>query len=198
MSSVNAPFGLRPVYKSGGTPASLTLMGTITSGYGTAIFEGDAVKLVGGVLVSADGRAASDTTGGIIGTFMGVEYTDANGRRQESNQWIASLSATNIVAYYTADPYITYEIQANGSVTQAQVGGEVDILNTSQAAGSTVTGLSVAVANISSGYNANGTQRTLRIVGLTPGADNAFGDAFTVIQVQIAKHQWTNPITGVA
>ena len=79
MSSTASPFGLRPVYKFGGTPASLTLPGLIASGYATSIGQGDPVKLLAGNLVRAVGTNAGDATGGIIGTFMGVEYNDTTG-----------------------------------------------------------------------------------------------------------------------
>lgn len=193
MSSTASPFGLRPVYKAGGTPASLTMTSTITSGYGTAIFANAPVKLGGGILVAAVGTTAGDATGGIVGTFMGVEYTDANGRRQESNQWIAGLTGTNIIAYYTADPYLTYEVQANGSIAQSNVGAQIDFV---AAAGNTTTGLSTTAVDTAT--ISTGAQRLLRIVGLTPGPDNAFGDAFTIVQVQIAKHQFVTPVIGIA
>lgn len=193
MSSTASPFGMRPVYKFGGTPASLTLPTTITSGYATAIGQGDPVKLAGGVITRAGGTNATDTTGGIIGCFMGVEYTDSNGRRQESNQWIASLTATNIVAYITADPFITYEVQANGSIAQSNVGAEIDFVSPTL---NTTTGLSTTAVDTAT--ISTGAQRLLRIIGITPGPDNAYGDAFTIIQVQIAKHQWVTPVVGVA
>lgn len=193
MSSTASPFGLRPVFKLGGLGASLTRQGTITSAYGTAIGQYDPVKLLAGVLVRAAGTNAGDATGGIIGCFMGVEYTDANGRRQVSNQWIASLVATNIIAYYTDDPFITYEVQANGAIAQSNVGNEIDFVSPTL---NTTTGLSTTPADTAT--ISSGAQRLLRIVGLTPGPDNVYGDAFTVIQVQIAKHQFVTPVIGVA
>jgi hypothetical protein len=180
MSTVSAPFGLRAVYKSGGTPSSLSMQAPITSGYATAIGEGDAVKLVGGVLTRA--AATGDSA---VGIFMGVEYTDANGRRQESNQWIASLTGTNIVAYYTMDPYITYEIQSNATVAFTAIGTQYDLVSPGPA--NTTVGISGAMLDISTATQA--ANKLLRIVGLTPGADNAFGDNFPIVQVQFSKHQ---------
>jgi hypothetical protein len=52
-------------------------------------------------------------------------------------------------------------------------------------AGNTVTGLSsVSLATASLGNAA----ATLRVVGINPAADNVVGDAFTIVQVQIAEH----------
>jgi hypothetical protein len=198
MSATNAPFGLRIVQKLGGTPVSLTEQGTITSGYATAIGFGDPVKLVAGVLQRATGLAATDgaslTVGGIVGAFMGVEYTDANGRRQESNQWLASTVATNIVAYYSFDPYITYEIQANGSIAASQIGAQADFATLGPA--STTIGISGGVLDTAT--ISTSVQKELRIVGLSPGPFNAYGDAFTIVKVQIAKHQYAFPQVPIA
>lgn len=196
MSSVAAPFGMRPVFKSGGTPASLNMRGTIASGYATSIGEGDPVKLLAGNLIRAGGTNGTDTTGGIVGAFMGVEYLDSTGKPVESNQWIASTVATNIVAYYVADPYATYEVQANGSLAAVSLGQEIDFVAGSLGPASALTGLSggsVDTATLSSG-----AQRLLRIVGLSPAADNIFGDAFTNVLVQVAKHQFVTPVIGIA
>ena len=180
MSTVSGPFGLRAVNKAGGTPASLSVTGTITSGYNTAIGEGDAVKLVGGVLTRA--AATGDSA---VGIFMGVEYTDSNGRRQESNQWIANLTGTNIVAYYTLDPYITYEIQSNATVASTAIGSQYDLVSPGPA--NTTVGISGAMLDISTGTTS--ANKLLRLIGLTPGADNAFGDPFPIVLVQFSKHQ---------
>lgn len=186
MSSTAGPFGLRAVIKAGGTPSSLSVQGTITSGTATAIGEGDAIKLAGGVIVRAGGVIGTDTSG-ILGCFMGVEYTDSNGRRQESNQWIAALTGTNIVCYYTDDPYITYEVQANGPVTQSQVGGECDLAAPSL---NTTTGLSTTPLDTVGAFSQSGAAKLFRITGFSPGPDNVPGDAFTIVRVQIAKHQF--------
>jgi hypothetical protein len=29
----------------------------------------------------------------------------------------------------------------------------------------------------------------MRVIGITPGPDNAWGDAYTIVQVQISEHQ---------
>lgn len=194
MSSTLAPFGLRAVIKAGGTTASLTVTAPIASAYGTAIGDGDPVKLLAGNLVRAVGLAASDTTGGIIGSFQGVEYVDSVGKPQWSPQWVASTVATSVVAYYYADPYITYEIQANGTLTSAAVGQQIDFATVGPA--NTFTGLSGASADIAT--LASGTQKEMRIVGLRAAPDNAWGDAFPIILVQIAKHQFVTPVIGVA
>jgi hypothetical protein len=194
MSSVASPFGLRAVIKAGGTPASLSVQGVIASGQATSIGEGDPVKLASGIIVRAAGLIGTDTVG-ILGTFMGVEYTDANGRRQESNQWVGGTVATNIVCYYTDDPFITYEIQANGPVTQAMVGGECDMTTTTL---NTTTGLSNVALDTVGQFSQSGAVKLLRIVGFSPGPDNVVGDAFTIVRVQISKPMYAFGVNGIA
>jgi predicted aconitase len=36
---------------------------------------------------------------------------------------------------------------------------------------------------------ASGGVAQLRVIGITPGPDNAWGDAYTIVQVQISEHQ---------
>ena len=188
--------GLVLTNSPGGNPVDYRIAATggIQSGYGTAIYENSPVKISGGYLVAAVGTASGDNTGGIVGTFMGVEYTDSNSVRQYSNWWPASTTGTNIVAYYSQNPYITYNVQANGSLAQTTLGYEVDFANVS---GSTTTGICSGTVNASTAVG-NGTQRLLQIVGLIPGADNAWGDAYTIVQVRIAAHQFVSAVTGIS
>lgn len=182
MSSVNAPFGLRPVFKSGGTPVSDSLENTIADGYAVTIYQGAPVKIgANGVIeLAAAGERA-------VGVFMGCEYTPlATGRPVVDNKWVASTALktnTVCVAYYTRDPYTTYEIQGNGSVTQLMMGQQMDW--TAATAGNSTTGLSAVALDVaSSAANAG-----LRIVGLSGDIDNAWGDDFTIVQVQFSEHQ---------
>ena len=168
--------------------------GGIQSGYATNIYENSPVKISGGYLVAAVGTAAGDTTGGIVGTFMGCQYTDSQGNTQVSNYWPASTTATNIIAYYCDNPYVTYTVQANGSLAQTTLGYEVDF---AAVTGSTTTGLCQGTINASTAVG-QGTQRQYRIVGLIPSADNAWGDTYTIVQVQIAQHQFVTPISGIS
>ena len=74
--TVSGPYGLVPVKLLSGTPfAGVVRQYKIASGYATAIFYGDAVKLVAGGTVERDAFSAAMTP---IGVFMGVSYTDPN------------------------------------------------------------------------------------------------------------------------
>ena len=190
MSSTNAPFGLRPAYHPSGVIRPKAV--TITSAYGSNIFQGSPVGYI------ADGSialAAAGGTGvaGACGAFQGCEFTPSDGRRRVQNFWPASTVATDIVAYITDDPAIIYEIQANGSVAQLSMGAQFDWSSNGSSDGSTVTGISSVALNTGSGA----AIARLRVVGLTPGVDNAWGDSYTVVQVQLSAHQLVATIAQI-
>ena len=178
MSTTSQPFGLRPAYSPSGVVRPTAY--AIATGYASNILQNQPVK------IGTDGTIQAAAIGDrFIGTFQGVEFTDSDGRRRVSNKWTASTAATDIVAYVTLDPTIVYEIQANGSIAVTDIGKQADF--TTITAGSTVTGLSALMldtATLTDTGNAS-----LRIIDLAPGPDNAFGDSYTVVQVQIAEHQ---------
>lgn len=178
MSTVSQPFGLRPSYSPSGVVRPTAY--TIASAYGSNILQNQPVKIGTDGTIQA---AAIDDR--FIGTFQGVEFTDTDGRRRVSNKWTASTTATNIVAYVTLDPSIVYEIQANGSIAVTDIGKQANF--TTITAGSTVTGLSAMM--LDTGSLTDSGNASLRIIDLAPGPDNAFGDNYTVVQVQIAEHQ---------
>lgn len=185
MSAVASPFGLRPAFKSGGTPASEALQSSILTAYAVTILQGAPVKIgTNGYLELA---AAGDRA---VGVFQGVEYTPSTGRRVVDNKWIASTTATEIVAYYTADPQLTYELQANATMTQDDIGKQMDW--TTATAGSTTTGLS----SVALGVSTSAANAGLRVVGLIPGPDNAWGDLFPIVLVQFSEHQFVADVAA--
>ena len=183
-NTVSAPFGLQPIYHSSGfvRPQQLTM----TDNYGTNILQYQPVKLVGGVVVPA---AVGDP---FIGTFMGVEFTDSDGRRRVSNKWVGGNIGTDIVAYVTSDPYIVYQIQSNAALTVASIGEQYN--TTAITAGSLTTGLSALMLDVSS----SAANAQLRVIGLSPGPDNAWGDTYCIVQVEISEHQNVATIAAYA
>ena len=180
--TVNAPFGLRPAYSPSGVIRPTAF--TIANGYAANIYQNQPVRIApstgageteGTIVASAVGAA-------FIGAFQGVEFTDSDGRRRVSNKWTASQVGTDIVAYATLDPTIVYEIQSNAALTAADIGGQYDF---TAASGSSVVGNSTQMLDVASLAN----NASLRVVGITPGSNNAWGDTYVVVQVQIAEHQ---------
>lgn len=180
MGSTNAPFGMKPAYHGGGGQLR-TAVGTIASGYAANIFTGSPVT------VAADGTlqaVAAGVDNHIIGVFQGCQYVDANGKSQVSKYWPSGTVATEIVAWYTDDPNIVYEIQADATLALADIGTQAPLSNVG---GSTVTGnasCTLAAASISATVEGQ-----LAIIGFARYPDNAPGDTYPVLLVKIAQHR---------
>ena len=189
MSATSAPFGLRPAFHPSGLDRAQALADGIASAYNTDILKGQPVKLnsSGNIVVAAAGDAFQ-------GAFAGVEWTDTTGRRRVNNSWPANTAyqAGSCVAYFYNDPNIVYEIQAAGSLAQTSVGDMADLSNTTS--GSTTTGLSQCM--ISTSLVGSGAVGDLRIINLTPQVDNAWGDAYTVVQVQVSRSQYVATVNA--
>lgn len=184
MQSFN-PFGLRPAYSLSGVIRPMGPTPAIESGYGTAVYNGYPVAVsAGGFMVAAAAGARA------LGVFSGVEYTDANGKRTYGNKWIASTVGTDIVSYYTLDPAMVYQIQANDTLDISAIGQQYDweALSGNLITGLASFGLDVASAAANAG---------LRVIGLAPGPDNAWDDDFPVVLVQFSQHQYVADIASV-
>jgi len=176
MSSTSAPFGLRAVYSPSGVVRPTAM--TILTAYAVNILQNQPVKI--GTNGTIEAAAIGDA---FIGTFSGVEFTDTDGRRRVSNKWTASTSATDIIAYVTLDPTLVYEIQSNAALAVSNIGEQYN--TTAISAGSTTTGLSQLMLDVSTST----TNAQLRLIGITPGSDNNWGDTYVIAQVLISKHQ---------
>lgn len=187
MTATLAPFGLRPAYSPQGMASAVGLVGGIKSGYATNILKYSPVKLDtdGTIIVAAGGDVD------LYGVFAGVTWLDSQGVPHSSDMWTASTTysggqASPVYAWIWNDPNQVYSIQCDGTLATASVGGQVDLSNTT--AGSATTGLSACTASGSS-LTTSG-QNQLRIVALDPAIANAWGDAYPIIQVQLAQQQF--------
>jgi hypothetical protein len=190
MSALNQPFGLRPSFHPSGLDRPVALANGIASGYNTGILKGQPVAL------NTSGNIIAATAGSAFqGAFAGQEFTDLSGRRQISNQWIANTAyqTGSQVTYYYSDPNIVYDIQANGSLAQTSIGDQANFAAIT--AGSTTTGLSQCT--ISTSLVGTSAVGDLRIIGLTPAVDNDWGDAYTIVQVQVSRSQYVATINAI-
>lgn len=174
MPATAAPYGAKPVGTLSGSGSFTGKVRhiKIASGYNTAIFKGDFVKLVAAGTVEKD---TGTTTATPIGIFMGCAYTDPTSNQYWNSQyWPASTAASDAVAYVLDDPYVLFWMQADGTVAQADLGQNAAIVQT---AGSTAVGTSKNALDQSSMNTTN--TLPLRIVDFVDGPDQAVGDAFT-------------------
>ena len=192
MSATSAPFGLRPAFHPSGLDRAQALAGGIPTGYSSDILKGQAVLYVAGSGVIEPVNATGDA---VSGAFAGVEWTDTTGRRRVSNYWPANTAyqTGSCVAYFYNDPNIVYEIQADGSVAQTSIGLDANFSNF--AAGSNVTGLSQATLNAS--VLSTGVQGQVQILDIAPYPDNNWGDAYTIVRVQVARRQIAAVVPGI-
>ena len=187
MSAALAPYGFIPVKHPSGQNRAVAypIQNSSGTGYNTNIFKGDTVILNTAGYITI-GTAATD----LLGVFAGCEFQDATGKPTVSNFWPASQTLINSTYVPTAwvwdDPATYFSVQANGSIAQSALGDQADIVTTT--AGSTATGISGQALN--STLAGAGVQGQFRIVDIDRDINNAFGDAFTKVIVQIARHQY--------
>ena len=186
MSSTASPYGLAPVNHPSGVVRPFAM--TILTGYATTIYQNQPVKIV----PSSTGEgtiAAAAVNDRFIGTFQGVEWTDSDGRRRVSNKWTGATAGTDIVAYVTIDQSITYQIQSNAALAVTDIGKQFDF---SAASGNTTTGLSSQTLDVASAA----ANAAVRLIGIVPGPDNAWGDTYVNALVQISEHQNTADVAA--
>jgi hypothetical protein len=174
---------MRPAFHPSGLDRAQALANGIVSGYASNILKGQPVKYVTGGTIEE-----VTSTEAFVGSFDGVEWTDTTGRRRVSNYWPTGTAyqTGSCVAYFFNDPNIVYEIQADGSVAQSSIGDEANFSNLT--AGSTTTGLSQCTMSATlAGANNVGQ---VRIVDLAPYPGNDWGDAYTIVRVTVAEHQF--------
>ena len=139
MATSASPYGARPIgtlSASGSWSAKVRHL-PIGSGYGTAIFNGDFVKL------AADGEIEKDTgTTALtaVGIFVGCSYTPSTTNQKTFNtQWPASTTATDAMAYVIDDPFVVFQMQGDEAMNTTDRGLNAAVVQT---AGSTSIGKS--------------------------------------------------------
>ena len=220
MSTTFKPFGLKPVYHPSGLDRAVPFVGTNSFVAGTSysapysLTSGQSFFQYQPVGLTASGQltiaATAAATSPVYGVFDGVEYTTAEGRRTlGKNASKATLdAATSIVFWIFQDPALVYEAQVQGSATTAAIGTQY---NFSAASGFTtadgytigVGGAGFSTTALAATAVASGAQGQVRVVGLgrevayPTGELNAWGDAYTIVQVQIANNSFVAPKVSV-
>lgn len=191
MTATAAPTGLVPIFHPSGLGRPTMLNDAITAATTQTIYKGTPVLLTtSGLIVPMSDPTWDAAADDIYGVFDGIEYTDSDGRRRVANHWTGPttvFSPADMWVYVWTDPDIVYEIQADGSVAQTALGDQFNFA-ASPDSGSSVTGLSTA--KLAATPVGAGNQGYVRAVNLGRAVNNAWGDAFTVLQVQIAAHQF--------
>ena len=201
MATTATPYGLKAVNHIGGTPyAGSTRLFPIASGYGTNIYNGSVVQIVaaGTIEIVTDlGNNADQFPAGVIGVFVGVTYTDPNlGTVVFRNNFPTGTVADDIQAYVIDDPDVVFQAQADGAVTQADLGQNTNFA----AVQSTTTGDTTNGNSNTAVSSTTATTSTIafRIVDFVDGPKSTVGDAFTDLLIKFngINHSYNNP-TGI-
>lgn len=220
MSTTYQPFGLKPAYHPSGLDRATQFVGTnsfqaatdntynapygLTTGQSFYQYQPVGINSSGQLVPAATAAATSR----FFGVFDGVEFTDSQGRRSVA-KWASKLTldaSTQIIFWIFSDPALVYEAQVNGSVATSAIGLEYNF----DATNNPTVGYSVG--NGGAGFSqtalaaspvAAGAQGQVKVVGLgreaafPAGQTNAWGDAYTIVQVQIANSQLVAPSISV-
>jgi hypothetical protein len=142
--TVSAPYGLAPINRVDGMPyAGAIRQIPITSAYGTAIYNGDVVKLVVGGTVEKSAIGANVEAQPTLGVFVGCQYVNSSSQTVQAQYYPTGVSSA--IAYVVLDPQAAFKVAVTTSgntsvvtsVTRAVVGTNMEIATGS---GSNVTG----------------------------------------------------------
>ena len=194
MANQDASFGLKPVRMMGGSPyTGGQSRYRIANNYGTNIFQGDLVMQVtgGGVEIHADGGTVP-----IVGVFNGCTYTDPTTNEPVfSNYYPASTAAADVIAFIIDDSNVVFEIQADATFPVADLLGNFDVVYTN--AGSTVTGISGAELEVSTGATTAGLP--LKAIDISGDPENSdVATANTNVLCVIQNHICGQKSAGLA
>jgi hypothetical protein len=191
MANVNKPFGLRPSGNLSATGAQKQYGYQIQDNQAGAIYQGDLVVVYDGYIIKYDASTHTAPTG----VFNGVQYDDPTRANKPTwkNYYPGSINITQgiIACEVLDDPSQLFLVQADGAVTQANIGKNAD--PTASTTGSTTSG--VSNGSLSSASIAKTQGLTFKIVGLYESPDNELGD-YAVLVVKLNQHQYGS--VGVA
>lgn len=149
MANTQGPFGFTAWGTASGMPNYAENHNPpyrIASGYGTAIFYGDAVRMNDSVTgyveqwANGDGATATNI---LVGIFLGCTYYSTSQKKTVwNNYWPGSDATGDVTAFVADDPNSLWKVQAGigSAITQTSIGQTADIVATPS--GNTTTGIS--------------------------------------------------------
>jgi hypothetical protein len=195
MAKTATPYGLKAVNHVGGTPyAGSTRLLPIASGYASNLFNGQVVQ------IETDGTIGLVGTfgDGVIGVFVGCTYTDPNTQQLTfNNMWPTGLVAADAKAYVIDDPDVVYMAQADGAVTQEDLGQNTGFAaDQTTSTGVLINGNSTSAVSATTAVTA---ALPFRIVDFVDSPTSTVGDEFTdvLIKFNAGIHSYNNA-DGVA
>lgn len=195
MATTAAPYGLLPINLIGGqsfTGGSIRDY-AMTTNSATAIFKGDIVTIGATAGGQPEAMTATPTTStrGLVGVAVGCSYVDPVLKYQVFANYLPanaiSAGYTNVAIRVVEDPDQLYQVQADGSITRAQIGLNAELTNFG---GSTTSGNSTIA--LESTTPANTASYAVRIVDLVVGPFSTPGDAKTdcIVKFNFGVHSY--------
>lgn len=149
MANVQGPFGFEQWGTASGPPNfafNSSPQYRISSGYATAVYFGDLVRMdntPAGFLQQWANGDGSTATLIPVGIFLGCQYYSTSQKKTiYNNYWPGSDATGDVTAYVCDDPNSLWKVQAGiaSAITQTSVGRTADIVATP--VGNTTTGIS--------------------------------------------------------
>ena len=184
MSASKALFGMVPLRKVGSNYNSTAqTQYDIANATASNIFHGDLVTIADGYITPI-----ATTTDYAVGVFVGCEYTDPVSKQPTFSHYFPANTSSaigNPVGFVVDDPYASFMIQADASVTAGDINSQN--FEVTLGSGSTVTGNSGFGIKASSRAT---TTKAVRPIALIDEPGNALTgtDAFPKLEVKIVQH----------
>jgi len=198
MATTSAPFGFRLARQP--SVHGIARPFPLLSGYAVTLQAGDPVNLLGTIGTASNGGttgiATSDQTRTgtvapcpVLGIFVGVSYTDADGRFVQDAQWTAStvtFGAANATAWVVEGDQNEFIVQADGAIGTIEIGAQYNMIGFA-AAGSLKR--SATMLNTTTGPLADGTQGQFQVLEFVEDGKNTQADTYPLVVVRISNPQ---------
>ena len=185
MSASKALFGMVPLRKVGSNYNSTAqTQYDIANSTSSNIFHGDLVTIADGFITPI-----ATTTDYAVGVFVGCEYTDPVSKQPTFSHYFPANTSSaigNPVGFVVDDPYASFMIQADASVTAGDINSQN--FEVTLGSGSTVTGNSGFGIKASSRATATKAVRPIAMIDEPGNALTGTDGAFPKLEVKIVQH----------
>ena len=185
MSASKALFGMVPLRKVGSNYNSTAQSQyDIANATASNIFHGDLVTIADGFITPI-----ATTTDYAVGVFVGCEYTDPVSKQPTFSHYFPANTSSaigNPVGFVVDDPYASFMIQADASVTAGDINSQN--FEVTLGSGSTVTGNSGFGIKAASRATATKAVRPIALIDEPGNALTGTDGAFPKLEVKIIQH----------
>lgn len=185
MSASKALFGMVPLRKVGSNYNSTAqTQYDIANATASNIFHGDLVTIADGYITPI-----ATTTDYAVGVFVGCEYTDPVSKQPTFSHYFPANTSSaigNPVGFVVDDPYASFMIQADASVTAGDINSQN--FEVTLGSGSTVTGNSGFGIKASSRATTTKAVRPIALIDEPGNALTGTDGAYPKLEVKIVQH----------